>query len=138
MLKSFLPALLLIVFGTNVVAQQTNRNKKENEFGSGSVASLYPMQFIFSTFRIGFEQRISDKLSLKGIGSFGINEHSYIYEVDNYTGFSVEGQLRYFPMHRAPSGMYGGLYFYDRGASFDKEQTLYDNNGYYYTVNTPY
>ncbi len=125
MQKVFIFFLIISCF-CSAFSQQSEKNKRDASIDGNSVISMYPFQFIFSNFKLGFEQKISEKLSLKGIASLGLNEHSLVYDVENYSAFSVEGQLRYFPMKKSPSGIYGAAYFYDRGASFDEILTFYN------------
>jgi hypothetical protein len=112
--------LLLVSCFCSAFCQQPEKRKAEASIDGNSVISMYPFQFIFSSFKLGFEQKISEKLSFKGMASLGLNEHSLIYDVENYSAFSIEGQLRYFPMKKSLSGIYGAVYFYDRGASFEE------------------
>lgn len=137
-MKAFAMLIITGCIWTNSFCQQREKIKTGATTDGSSVISLYPFQFIFSNFKLGFEQKASGKLSVRGVASLGLSEHSTVYDVDNYSAFSAEVQVRYFPMHKSPSGFYGAAYLYDKGASFEQQTEYYFPGPIYSPVTVTY
>ena len=93
---------------------------------SKSVISFHPFSFFASNFKLGFEQKMSDKCAVKGIALYGLSDRNVLLGVDDYTGYGIEGQVKYFPFEKGPAGFYGALFFYDKFASFTTNDYQYD------------
>ncbi len=130
MKKTTLLLLLSFSFFSLAKAQTVKRSDSVHYHGTdaNSVISVYPFPFIANNFMLGFEQKLSNKSTVKLAVSMGLADNSSFYNITDYTGFYGEGQYRYFPLKNAPAGFFGGFYLFDKFATFNRYDYNYPYN----------
>src|SRR5436305_961332 len=121
-------ASLLLLFLPKSNAQ-TSEKKDSSVAPHKNIVSLFPLAFINSNFMIGFEHAVTNKIGLRVIGAYGIADYSETHDLSNYQSQHVEGQIKYYPLGKAPSGFFVGAYLLYKHISFDLDNyTIYDTS----------
>jgi hypothetical protein len=139
--KSFLAftALFILLFSTFITnSNAQNRptyQKKAGYRGYGmdtvertNVLTSYPTNFVASTFKVGYEFKVSNNKGLKFIGSFGSSSENYDwYGLSGFREFGLEAQLRFYVQKDHPA--LNGFYL----APFSSYKTMNYNSSIYYS-----
>lgn len=121
-MKIKLTCTLLLLLFVQIAFAQVNSNmepRKKRVVDYRTAAYFYPFAAISDNFRIALEQRSNEKIGLRGVFNYGFGEDPFFMNIgnnnndfngfnnaghiDEFTSFSGEFQLRYYPMQGNPS-----------------------------------
>lgn len=108
---------------------QTSEKKDSSVAPHKNILSLFPLAFINSNLMVGYERAVTNKVGLRVIGAYGIADYSETHDLSNYQSQHLEGQVKYYPLGKAPSGFFVGAYLLYKHISFDLDDyTVYDTS----------
>jgi len=123
-------ASLLLLFPPKSKAQ-TSEKKDSSVSPHKNIVSLFPLAFINSNLMMGYERAVTNKVGLRVIGAYGIADYSETHDLSNYQSQHLEGQVKYYPLGKAPSGFYVGAYLLYKHIDFDLHTYYMDTINHY-------